>query len=30
MTTDVAVAPIRTERLTKHSGDVKALVELDL
>jgi len=30
MTTDVAVAPIRTERLTKHYGDVKALVDLDL
>ena len=28
-TTDGAV-PIRTERLTKHYGDVKALVDLDL
>ena len=30
MTTDVALTPIRTERLTKHYGDVKALVDLDL
>ena len=30
MTTTDAVAPIKTEGLTKHYGDVKALVDLDL
>ena len=30
MTTINGVAPIKTEGLTKHYGDVKALVDLDL
>ena len=30
MTTTDGAVPIRTERLTKHYGDVKALVDLDL